>query len=423
MKKSQARLSASAAAKETEKAVTYSPEVVAEAQRQLDIIRRGANELLPEDLLFEKLKRSIANRKPLRVKLGCDPSRPDLHLGHSVVFNKLKAFQELGHQVIFLIGDFTAMIGDPTGKSETRQPLTREDVQRNAKTYAEQIFRFLNRNKTQIVFNSHWTDKLKIDDMIRLASQVTVARMLERDDFEKRYREQQPIALHEFFYPLLQGNDSVELRADIELGGTDQKFNLLMGRELQKAVGQEPQVILTMPILEGLDGAQKMSKSLGNTICVEDTPKEMFGKVMSISDTLMLRYYDLLTDFELLTIKAMHPKQAKVQLASYIVETYHGKDAAEKAIEEFDALFAKKEIPDDIPVVTHAHTQISLTKALVDYKLCSSLSEARRLIAQGGVKVNGEKIEDTSFAISGMEEAIIKAGKRKFLKIKFGRNA
>ncbi|MEO5667949.1 MAG: tyrosine--tRNA ligase, partial [Bdellovibrionota bacterium] len=325
----------------------------------------------------------------------------------------------LGHQVLFLIGDFTAQIGDPTGKSETRKVLTREDTLRNSQTYSEQVLKILNPSKTQIVFNSQWIDTLKIQDVIRLASQMTVARMLERDDFSKRYAAQQPISIHEFLYPIMQAYDSVQLRADVELGGTDQKFNVLLGREYQKAAGQEPQAVLLMPLLEGTDGIQKMSKSLGNAIGITEAPKDIFGKVMSVSDTLMVKYFELLTDVPVEEIKGLHPRDAKVRLAVEIVTRFYSREDAEKCAEEFDSLFSKKQIPSDLPsVVIHA-SQIPLTKLIAEQELVASLSEARRMIVQGGVSVDGEKISDTAYVIENVQEALVKVGKRKFLQVKF----
>jgi tyrosyl-tRNA synthetase len=393
-----------------------------QATEQLDKICRGALEIVPKNELQTKLEKSLIEGKPLRIKLGVDPSTSDLHIGHTVVMQKLKTFQDMGHQVLFLIGDFTAQIGDPTGKSETRKQLTREEVLLNAKTYSEQVMKILNPSKTQVVFNSQWCDKLKIQDVIRLASAMTVARMLERDDFAKRYEGQQPISLHEFLYPILQAYDSVQLRADVELGGSDQKFNILLGREYQKLAGQEAQVAILMPILEGLDGVQKMSKSLNNYIGITESPGEMFGKVMSISDKLMLRYYEILTDMDLLEVNKMHPRDAKVRLASEIVARFHDSEAAEKVAGEFDAVFSKKQLPTDIPEVIVASAQIPLTKVLAEQNLVSSLSEARRLIVQGGVTVDGAKVSDTSFVIEGKEEALVKAGKRRYLRIVFRPN-
>ncbi|NCN26542.1 tyrosine--tRNA ligase [bacterium] len=387
--------------------------------KQLEQIKRGVDEIVPEAELVKKLETSISKNRPLRIKLGVDPSRPDLHLGHTVVLEKLRVFQELGHQVLFLIGDFTAQIGDPTGRSETRQNLTREEVKVNAKTYSDQVLKILHPSKTQIVFNSQWNDTLKITDVIRLASQMTVARMLERDDFSKRYKGGHPISLHEFLYPIVQAFDSVQLRADVELGGTDQKFNVLLGREYQKNAGQEPQVVVLLPILEGTDGVQKMSKSLGNSIGITEEPKEIFGKIMSISDDLMIRYYELLTTENLDAVKQMHPKEAKVRLAQELVERFYSEEAAQEVAKEFEAIFSKKGLPSEIPEKIVTGAQTPLTKLMAENDLAASLSEARRLIAQGGVSIDGEKIKDTTYVIEGKSEVTVKVGKRKYLKVLF----
>lgn len=397
---------------------TYSDQVITQAKKQLEILRRGAEEVIPEAELFEKLCRSIANSKPLRIKLGVDPTRPDLHIGHTVVIQKLKDFQELGHQVIFLIGDFTAQIGDPTGKSETRKSLSKDEIKINAKTYQDQVLKILNPSKTQIVFNSQWSDKLGIGEVIRLASQMTVARMLERDDFSKRYHGKEPIALHEFLYPIMQAYDSVQLRSDVELGGTDQKFNVLQGRDYQKEAGQEPQVVILMPILEGLDGKLKMSKSYDNYIGVTEDPSSMFGKVMSVSDQLMMRYYELLTSENLDDVGSMHPKAAKVKLAKLLVERFHNADAAEKAAAEFDSVFAKGQVPDDTPEITLSTKATTVVQVMVDEGLAPSLTEARRLISQGAVTINGEKVEDIHSHFKDSGELLLKVGKRRFLKVK-----
>jgi len=402
---------------EPENAVT--PEIKKLAREQFDKIARGTAEIVPEHELLKKIEKSLVERRPLRIKLGVDPSTPDLHLGHTVILQKLKTFQDLGHQVLFLIGDFTAQIGDPTGKSETRKVLTREDTLRNAQTYSEQVLKVLNPSKTQIVFNSQWIDTLKIQDVIRLASQMTVARMLERDDFSKRYKSEQPIAIHEFLYPIMQAYDSVQLRADVELGGTDQKFNILLGREYQKAAGQEPQAVVLLPLLEGTDGVQKMSKSLGNAIGITEAPKDIFGKVMSISDTLMVKYYELLTDTPLETIKDMHPRDAKVKLAVELVARFYSREEGEKCAADFDSVFARKQLPSDLPSVIINASQIPLTKLMAEHDLVGSLSEARRMIVQGGVSVDGEKISDTAYVIENVAEALVKVGKRKFLQVKF----
>lgn len=392
-------------------------EIKKEVQRQLDILKRGTEEIVPLELLEEKLTRSLTEKKALRIKLGVDPSSPDLHLGHTVVLEKLRSFQELGHQVLFLIGDFTAQIGDPTGKSETRKNLSREETKLNAKTYSDQVLKILDPVKTQIVFNSQWSDPLKIQEVIKLCAQMTVARMLERDDFSKRYSEQQPISLHEFLYPILQAYDSVQLRADVELGGTDQKFNVLLGREYQKNYGQEPQVAMLLPILEGTDGKLKMSKSLGNAIGITEAPGEMFGKIMSIDDVLMLRYYELLTQENLEEIKKLHPRDAKMNLGKILVSRFHGDKAGQEEVDKFVNQFSKKIIPDDIKHITLENRQVPLTKIIVEHKMAPSLSEARRLIQQGAVSIDGDKVSDITLMITNAKEAVLKVGKRKYLKI------
>ena len=393
------------------------------AQAALAEIRRGAEEILVESELIEKLETG----RPLRIKAGFDPTAPDLHLGHTVLLNKLKQFQDLGHEILFLIGDFTGMIGDPTGKNVTRKPLTPEQVQENAKSYQEQVFKILDPDKTTVVFNSHWMNKMSSADMIRLASNHTVARMLERDDFDKRYKGGQPIAIHEFLYPLIQGYDSVELNADVELGGTDQKFNLLMGRELQRAYGKAQQSILTMPILEGLDGVQKMSKSLSNYIGINDSPKDMFGKLMSISDELMWRYIDLLSFKALSAIQAWkeevaagsNPVEIKKTFAVEIVARFHGEEAGIQARQGFENQFKKGQVPDDIDEVslTVDTEGIAIANLLKDSGLTSSTSEALRMIKQGAVKIDGEKIADKNRRVMAGEEHIFQVGKRKFSKV------
>ena len=391
--------------------------------RQIDLIRRGCDELLREPELREKL----AVGRPLRIKAGFDPTAPDLHLGHTVLINKLRQFQELGHHVLFLIGDFTGMIGDPTGKNATRPPLTREEVARNAETYTAQVFRILDRSRTEVVFNSTWMDRMSAVDMIKLAASHTVARMLERDDFSKRYRGNQPIAIHEFLYPLVQGYDSVVLKADVELGGTDQKFNLLMGRELQKHHGQSPQCILTMPLLEGLDGVNKMSKSLGNYVGIQEAPNEIFGKLMSVSDDLMWRYIDLLSFETIETIRerrkevagGRNPRDIKVALAQEIVERFHGADAARNALTDFEARFKQHEIPDDVPEVklAAAGDGLSIAAVLKQAGLTASTSDALRMLAQGGVKMDGEKISDKSLRLARGASVVLQVGKRKFARV------
>ncbi|MBL8474053.1 MAG: tyrosine--tRNA ligase [Rhodocyclaceae bacterium] len=388
----------------------------------LELIRRGADEILIEQELLTKLK----SGRPLRVKAGFDPTAPDLHLGHTVLINKLKHFQDLGHQVLFLIGDFTGMIGDPTGKNATRPPLTREQIVENAKTYQEQVFRILDPERTEICFNSQWMDGLGAAGMIRLAAQHTVARMLERDDFSKRYANNQPIAIHEFLYPLCQGYDSVAMRADVELGGTDQKFNLLVGRELQKQAGQAPQVILMMPLLEGLDGVNKMSKSLGNYIGINEAPREIFGKMMSVSDELMWRYFDLLSFRPNAEIAALrqavsegrNPRGVKVELAQEIVARFHGAAAARDALADFEARFQHGAIPDDIEEIKlSAGSGISIVQILKQTALTSSTSEAIRMIGQGGVRVDGEKVSDKNLQFAPGCTIVVQVGKRKFARV------
>ncbi len=389
----------------------------------LAIIKRGSDELLIEQEMIEKLKTG----RPLRVKAGFDPTAPDLHLGHTVLLNKLRQFQDLGHQVFFLIGDFTGMIGDPTGKTTTRPPLTAEQVQENAKTYTNQVFKILKPEQTEVVFNSTWLNKLGAAGIVRLAATHTVARMLERDDFSKRYKGNQPIAIHEFLYPLLQGYDSVELKADVELGGTDQKFNLLMGRELQKHYGQSPQCVLTMPLLEGLDGVNKMSKSLGNYIGITEAPEEIFGKIMSVSDDLMWRYIELLSFESLETIAqwkktvngGANPRDVKVQFAQEIVARFYSKNAAEQALMNFE-LRSKGGIPDEVPEMTLTIGQdtIPIAVLLKQAGLVPSTSEGLRSIEQGGVKLDGEKITDKELTLARGVTVVAQVGKRKFAKVK-----
>ncbi|HIE91273.1 MAG: tyrosine--tRNA ligase [Methylophilaceae bacterium] len=391
-------------------------------EQSLAIIKRGADELLIEAELIGKLKKG----KPLRIKAGFDPTAPDLHLGHTVLINKLRQLQDLGHHVLFLIGDFTGMIGDPTGKSATRPPLTPEQVQENAKSYAEQVFKMLDKEKTEIVFNSHWLTDLGAAGMLKLAASHTVARMLERDDFSKRFKGNQPIAIHEFLYPLLQGYDSVALKADLELGGTDQRFNLLMGRELQKQAGQRQQCVLTMPLLEGLDGVNKMSKSLGNYIGINEPPETIFAKIMSISDDLMWRYIELLSFESLETIaewKAQinggaNPRNIKVGFAQEIVARFHSQAAAEKALSDFQTR-AKGGIPDDVPEVTLAieGESVGVAQLLKMAGLVESTSEAMRTIKQGGVKIDSVKVEDKNLQISKGASLVAQVGKRKFAKV------
>lgn len=386
-------------------------------------LQRGAEEILLEEELIAKLKEG----KPLKIKAGFDPTAPDLHLGHTVLINKLRSFQQLGHEVIFLIGDFTGMIGDPTGKNVTRKPLTREDVLANAETYKEQVFKILDPAKTTIRFNSEWMEGLGASGMIKLASSQTVARMLERDDFKKRYANGQPIAIHEFLYPLVQGWDSVALESDVELGGTDQRFNLLMGRELQKGQGQRPQTVLMMPLLEGLDGVQKMSKSLGNYIGITDSPSDMFGKIMSISDDLMWRYYDLLS-FKAIEEIALYkeqvaggtnPRDIKIALAKEIIARFHDEAAAEAAHHEFIQRFQKNAIPDEMPEFTFeaGAEGMAVANLLKEAALVASTSEAMRMIKQGAVKMDGEKVADQKAIFTSLQEAVFQVGKRKFARV------
>ena len=394
--------------------------------QQLDLILRGIVEVIQQSELESKLTRSIKENRPLRVKAGFDPTAPDLHLGHTVLIHKLKHFQDLGHQVIFLIGDFTGMIGDPTGRSETRVALSKEKVLENAKTYERQIFKILDPEKTQVEFNSRWMSTMTADGLIELSAHYTVARMLEREDFHKRYTEGTPISIHEFMYPLIQGYDSVALKADIELGGTDQKFNLLMGRDLQRDYGQEAQAVITMPLLEGTDGVRKMSKSFGNYIALEDQPAEMFGKLMSISDTLMYRYYELLTTEDLALLKVGHPMEAKRSLAQLIVSRYHGAEAGKQAREAFQHKFSEREFPEEPDVRLKLADQdlkagesIGLVELVAKTGLVPSKSEARRLIVQGGVEFDQKKQADLNavLKLAAGRQYQMKVGRRKFVLI------
>ena len=401
---------------------------MSELSRQLDLILRGAVEVIQQAELESKLSRSLKENRPLRVKAGFDPTAPDLHLGHTVLIHKLKHFQELGHQVIFLIGDFTGMIGDPTGQSETRVALSKEKVLENAKTYERQIFKILDPAKTLLEFNSSWMGRMTEEDLIHLSAHYNVARMLERDDFRKRYQEQKPISIHEFMYPLVQGYDSVALKSDVELGGTDQKFNLLVGRDLQRVYEQEPQVVITMPLLEGTDGVRKMSKSLGNYVALEDQPDDMFGKVMSISDTLMIRYYELLTTEDLARVKAAHPMEAKQTLAALIVSQYHGVEAGNLARMAFQKKFQEREFPSEPDMrlsLTLADLREGQTIGLVDLvaktKLVPSKSEARRLIIQGGLEIDEQKQSDANavlLMVAGRAYRL-KVGRRKCALVEF----
>ncbi|MFH1861163.1 MAG: tyrosine--tRNA ligase [bacterium] len=379
------------------------------------MINRGTVEIISED----KLKAKIDKKTRLRIKFGADPTAPDIHLGHTVIFRKLKQLQELGHEIIFIIGDFTARIGDPSGRLQTRPKLSPEEIANNAATYQEQVFKILDREKTTVVFNSTWLEAIGISGMMELSSHYTVARMLERDDFTKRYKEGKEITILEFLYPLLQGYDSVNLKADVEIGGTDQKFNLLVGRDLQRDYGQSPQVVITMPLLEGTDGVRKMSKSYGNYIGVNDTAKEMFGKIMSIPDTIMLKYFELLTDIDTESVSCLHPKEAKQLLAREIVTFYHSRDEAVMAQEEFERVFGKKELPDEMQEISVTEA-VKLVDLLAEKGLVPSKSHARRLIDQGGVRVDGERVTDVEFVVDLQKERIvIQHGKRNFVRLKF----
>ena len=394
----------------------------------MDVIKRGVSEIIPADDLVIKLERSIKTKKPLRVKLGCDPSRPDLHLGHSVVLRKLRQFQDLGHQAILIIGDFTGMIGDPSGKSKTRPSLTLEETRRNGQSYFEQATKILSTNHVRMEYNSEWLGKMSFADVIMLASKYTVARMLERDDFTERHRAGEPISVHEFLYPLAQAMDSVAIEADIELGGTDQKFNLLVGRDIQREYGQEPQVILTMPLLAGTDGVEKMSKSFDNYIGITDPPREIYGKTLRIPDRLISSYFELTSDIsseELAVIKrqltdpTVNPRDLKRKLARTLVTMYHSPEAAKSAEEEFDRIFVEKETPDQIEEfhLSLPNGDTSIIALLVRTQMASSRSEARRLIEQGGVSIDGERVEDANAPIPDKQVFILKVGKRRFLKI------
>lgn len=403
-----------------------------EFDKQLSILSRGAVEIIPEDDFKKKLALSLKNNEPLKVKLGLDPSAPDIHIGHTVPLQKLKQFQSFGHVVQLVIGDFTGQIGDPSGKSETRKQLTAEQVMENAQTYVDQLFKILDPKKTEVHYNSKWLAALNFADVIILASKITVARMLERDDFEKRFTANLPISVHEFFYPLMQGYDSVELHSDIEIGGTDQKFNLLMGRQLQKEYVQEQQAILMLPLIEGLDGIQKMSKSLGNYIGIDEEPNQIYGKSMSIPDELMIKYYKLVTDLPHSEVNEiikgleegyMHPRDAKMKMAYTLVKMYHGEQAAINAEKHFKTVFQKGAIPDDLPIAELdkgilEDGKIWIVKLIVTLGLVSSNGEGRRMIEQGAVKINGEKLEDIDCALEVEQDMIIQVGKRRFAKIK-----
>jgi tyrosyl-tRNA synthetase len=395
----------------------------------MDVIRRGVSEIIPEDDLVRKIEKSIQMKKPLNVKLGCDPSRPDLHLGHSVVLRKLRQFQDLGHQAILIVGDFTGMIGDPSGRSKTRPPLTLEETRRNGQTYFEQATKILSTKKIQMLYNSEWLGKMSFADVIMLGSKYTVARMLERDDFEKRYKAGEPISIHEMMYPLAQAMDSVAIRSDIELGGTDQKFNLLVGRDIQREYFLEPQVAIMMPILPGTDGVEKMSKSLDNYIGIDESPKQIYGKTLSIPDRLIFDYFVLTTNVlseELAKIKhqlddpSTNPRDIKRRLARTIVALYHDEDAARAAEEEFDRIFVKGDLPDEVPEypISLDKSSVSIIRLLTETKLVASNGEARRMIEQGGVTVDGQRISDYNTEVRITESVIVKVGKRRFLKVK-----
>ena len=382
-------------------------------EKILEKIRKNTVEIIPEEELIKKLNRE----KPLRIKFGADPTAPDIHLGHVVILRKLKQFQELGHEILFIIGDFTAQIGDPSGKSETRKPVTKEKIIENTKTYADQIFKILDKSRTKLILNSQWFNHWSLEDMIKLSAHYTVAQMLARADFSKRYKQNTDITILEFIYPLLQGFDSVELKADVEIGGTDQKFNLLVGRELQRDFGQEPQIVITLPLLEGTDGVKKMSKSLNNYIGVTDSPQDMFGKIMSISDELMLKYYQLLTDISLGEVKGQHPRDAKRNLAKHIVAMFYDQNISSQVEKDFEKIFVCKEIPRDLEEIKIKEKKIWIIDLLVKANLVKSKNEAKRLISQGGVKVNQKKIEDENLDLIMDKEYILQVGKRSFKKI------
>lgn len=410
------------------------PEVEVEVERQLTLIRRGVAEIITEEDLRKKLSQSIQSGQPLKIKLGLDPTAPDIHIGHTVVLHKLRQFQDLGHIVQLLIGDFTGRIGDPSGRSETRRQLTEEEVKENAETYTKQLFKVLDREKTEIHFNSTWLSPLRFSDVVELASKSTVARMLERDDFSKRYHSGQAISVHEFFYPLMQGYDSVALQCDFELGGTDQTFNLLMGRQLQRDYGQEEQVIITMPLLEGLDGVKKMSKSLGNYIGIDEPAQEIYGKAMSVPDDLMIKYFELTTNISLdeleqlkkgLAEGTIHPRDAKMRLAHTLVRMYHGREAADEAENQFRRVFQQGNLPDNMEEVTISPAELEegriwVVKLLSRLGLVSSNGEGRRMIQQGAVKINQERVQDINDQIQITDGMVVQVGKRKYARVKQG---
>jgi tyrosyl-tRNA synthetase len=387
-----------------------------EQQDFLEVVKRGTTEIIS----IEELAKKLQKKEKLTVKFGADPTAADIHLGHTVPLEKLKQFQDFGHEIVFIIGDFTAMIGDPTGRSVLRKPLSRDEIMKNAETYTNQVFKILDKNKTKVVYNSEWLEKLGVKGLLELASKYTVARMLERDDFSKRYKSNLPISIIEFLYPLIQGYDSVHLKADVEIGGNDQKFNLLVGRELQRDYGFEPQVVLTVPLLEGLDGEKKMSKSYGNYVGINENPNDIFGKIMSVSDELMMKYYELLTIENLEEIKNIHPKTAKENLAQILIEKFWTKDLAVSAKEEFNKVFKLKEIPDDILEIEieSEKSTLAIQDLLIELKLVDSKNEARRMLEQGAVKINQEKISDLKAIINSKNDDVIQVGKRKFAKVK-----
>ncbi|MFA5011387.1 MAG: tyrosine--tRNA ligase [Ignavibacteria bacterium] len=393
----------------------------------MDILRKGTVEIIPEEELTKKIEKAIKTRNPLNVKLGCDPSVPDLHIGHSVVLNKLREFQDLGHTAILIVGDYTGMIGDPSGKKKTRPQLTFEETRENGKSYFEQASRILDKNKTKIVYNSEWLSKIDLQELIKILGKFTVQRILERDDFTNRMRDQVEVSMHELLYPIMQGYDSYAINADVELGGTDQKFNNLVGRDMQKRFGKEPQIVMLMPLLEGTDGSEKMSKSLNNYIGITDEPKDIFGKTMSIPDVLIFKYFTLATRLkpeELMEIKReledpnTNPRNLKRRLGYELVKLYYNKEVAKQSIEEFDKIFIKKEVPDDIPEIAIKEKGTKLINLIVSNKMADSNAAARRLIEQGGVTINGEKIDDFNLVLNYSEDFVLKVGKRKFLKVK-----
>jgi len=400
-------------------------------KEELGIIKRGTEEIISEEELIKKIEKSRKEKRPLRIKQGFDPNAPDIHLGHTVGLRKMRQFQDLGHDIYFLIGDFTGMIGDPSGKTITRKQLTEEEVKKNAETYKKQVFKILNPEKTIVVFNSHWLGKLSFSEVLKVCSKYTVARMLERDDFSNRYKAGKPIAIHEFLYPLMQGYDSVAMKADIELGGTDQKFNLLVGRDIQREYNQEPQVIITLPLLEGIDGVEKMSKSLNNYIGINESPQEMYGKVMSLPDNLMIRYFELVTDVSLdeinkvkigLENNSLHPRDVKKRLARNIVKLYHSQSAAIIAEEEFEKVFKNKLYPEEIKELILKKDDLEegkiwLVKLVVLSGVVGNKSEARRIVEQGGVRINGEKVNDPNFDLTVEEGMILKIGRLNFIKL------